>query len=715
MPGYTDVFGGQNIFPAQLTLLQLTMTANVTLVWPTEQALPGSNVFADIIEVTPNAGLSLTMPDARLTTQGQATLINNLGANTLTIQDNTGATIGSVASGQVWQFYLNSNSTQAGVWKTFQFGTGASSATAAALAGAGLKAITTTLNVKVLPSLTSTTPTTLVDADRATAKIWNGGVGTFNLPSPATVGTDWFIYIRNAGTGTLTVAASAGLVDGASTKSFRPEDSAIFITDGTNFYTVGYGQLASSFFDHVSISVAGSGTLVLSGTQLDRISYEFTGVLTGNRTIEVPTELQQYWVFNNTSGAFTLTVKTNAGTGVVVPQGSGMILYCDGSNVVAAQGAPTTGVAPIALGGTSLNTMPTTATRYFSNVGGVPSWSQVDLSNGVTNRLPFANLTQGSALSVLGVAGNAPADVASIASASDGQVLRRSGSTVGFGTVDLASGNAVTGVLDEANGGTGQSAVSQGDLLYGSAANVWSRLSKDATNVRYLGNQGTSNNPAWLANQYGLQTPLSASYTLDADDAGVIQYESSGTTTVEIPTNASVAFPLGTVIPLSNGDAASNMTITPLSGVTLYAQGQTITNPSSFVLPAGYNGMLWKVETNVWVLFTDSLVTSGQGVLYAGYCTGSAGASVAITPNTTASSWTVAQQATGRFRVTHSLGLSNAKYLAVVSNVTLSAGGGDDRYSLITNENVNYFEVLINDVGAGAVDDNFYFHATRLA
>lgn len=77
--------------------------------------------------------------------------------------------------------------------------------------------------------------------------------------------------------------------------------------------------------------------------------------------------------------------------------------------------------------------------------------STVSLASEVSGDLPFANLAQGSALSVLGVAGNATADVASIAAASDGQVLRRSGTALAFGAVNLASANAITGALPLAN------------------------------------------------------------------------------------------------------------------------------------------------------------------------------------------------------------------------------------------------------------------------
>lgn len=99
----------------------------------------------------------------------------------------------------------------------------------------------------------------------------------------------------------------------------------------------------------------------------------------------------------------------------------------------------------------------TSATRYLSNTGtsNNPAWAQIDLSNGVTGDLPFANLTQGSALSVLGVTGNATADNASIAAGSDHQVLRRSGTALSFGAVNLAQSAAVTGVLPVSNGGAG--------------------------------------------------------------------------------------------------------------------------------------------------------------------------------------------------------------------------------------------------------------------
>lgn len=51
----------------------------------------------------------------------------------------------------------------------------------------------------------------------------------------------------------------------------------------------------------------------------------------------------------------------------------------------------------------------------------------------------MAQLVQGAALSVLGVAGNATADHADIVAGSDGQVLRRSGTALGFGQIAAAA------------------------------------------------------------------------------------------------------------------------------------------------------------------------------------------------------------------------------------------------------------------------------------
>lgn len=71
-----------------------------------------------------------------------------------------------------------------------------------------------------------------------------------------------------------------------------------------------------------------------------------------------------------------------------------------------------------------------------------------------------AKMDDGAALSVLGRSANSSGDRADIAAASDHQVFRRSGTSVGFGAVNLASANAVTGDLPMTNVGARRTSVS---------------------------------------------------------------------------------------------------------------------------------------------------------------------------------------------------------------------------------------------------------------
>lgn len=365
---FTQVFSGSVIYPSDTTYLSLSLTADVSLSWPIEQQVGGSNIVADIIDVaTSTPGLSVTLPDATVATSGFTALFNNVGAQTVTIKDSTGGTIVSLASGTAWQIYLRDNSTAAGLWRTFQYGASVSVTNAAALAGAGLVAITTSLNAQITINSQSTNYA-LVDADRAKAVIWTSGVGDFTLPNPTAVGANWFSIIRNSGSGALTVTPVAGTIDGAASKSFQPGDSGWVVTDGTDYYTLGFGSSSGSSgggFDHTSINVAGSGNYTLTGTELNRVSYYFTGALTGNRNVLVPTTVQEYWVTNNTSGAFTLTVKTAAGTGITVGSGQAAILQCDGTNVTIAQSTGTSFPITVGQGGTGA----TTAAGARTNLG----------------------------------------------------------------------------------------------------------------------------------------------------------------------------------------------------------------------------------------------------------------------------------------------------------------------------------------------------------
>ena len=61
---------------------------------------------------------------------------------------------------------------------------------------------------------------------------------------------------------------------------------------------------------------------------------EVAGALTATRNVVCPTSEKLYFVKNSTTGGFAFTLKTSGGTGISVPNGEMMVLYCDGTNVL---------------------------------------------------------------------------------------------------------------------------------------------------------------------------------------------------------------------------------------------------------------------------------------------------------------------------------------------------------------------------------------------
>lgn len=367
MPTYTDVFGGANIYPSEISYSAIALSADVILSWP-EETSTNTNLATRIIDVTETAaGFSIFLPDAQKSGVGNTILFNNQGSHTFIVKDADGVQVASITAGTVWQVYLTDNTTTAGLWETLQFGATVSTANASALAGTGIVAVGTLLSQSV-PITLFNSNYSAGDTDRAKMYVWNGsGSGALTLPSAPTVGNNWFMYLRNAGGGQVAVAASGtATIDGLASKDYQPGDSSVLISDGTDYYTLGFGQSAVFVFDYTVISIAGTGTYTLAGSELNRIVYKFTGVLTGNRTVIVPATVQQYWIDNATTGAYTLTVRTSAGTGVVINQGARGIYYCDGTDVVDADTATVSFPISIAQGGTGA----TTAGGALINLGG---------------------------------------------------------------------------------------------------------------------------------------------------------------------------------------------------------------------------------------------------------------------------------------------------------------------------------------------------------
>ncbi len=364
---YTQVFGGTTIYPSDVSFLGITLTGDITLQWPIESSTT-SLVVARIIEVSPTGAYSITMPPANETALGQTVLFNNLGPSTITVKDNQGGTIVSIPQGQQWQIYLYGNNTAGGLWRSYQMGASTAQAQASALAGYGLIATGATLSTHV-PITEFNTSFTLAESAQSGTYVWTGALGTITLPSAASLPNGWYVNIRNSGTGDLTVDPTGiETINDAANLTLAIDDSCTVITDGFEWYTVGFGQNATFAFDYTSIDLTGqSSPYTLSGSELNRIAYKFVGTLTGDMDIVVPNTTQQYWVANNTTGSFVFSVRTTTQvTGVPIVSNARAILYSDGTDVVDASTAGLAVPLSVAQGGTGA----TTSGAALINLGG---------------------------------------------------------------------------------------------------------------------------------------------------------------------------------------------------------------------------------------------------------------------------------------------------------------------------------------------------------
>jgi hypothetical protein len=328
---YNSPFTGNVIQPTDVSYRAVTLSANTQLEWPINGNAT-DDYAARIMQVTATtAGLSLYMPPANQSSVGNDALIRNVGANTFTVKDYEGTnTIISVAAGESKYVYITANPTTTGTWGNIAFGTGTSSADAATLAGYGLVASGTTLN-QSHPALTLVNAGTFATTNRAQTSVWDGGAGTYTLPSASTLGNNWFTLFKNSGTGSMVISASDN-IDGQSTKTFAPNESAFIVSTGTTYLTVGYG-VSNQFFYTSLVKAVVTGSYTLTSSEATNTIQTYTGTLTGNVTIVYPPVVNLYVIKNSTTaGGFSFTVGTGSGTSVVIPSGQQVTLACDGTN-----------------------------------------------------------------------------------------------------------------------------------------------------------------------------------------------------------------------------------------------------------------------------------------------------------------------------------------------------------------------------------------------
>lgn len=333
---FTPTFGSGTVTAANNTFADVTLSATTQFQWPRFNYNTTSTI-ADIMRVTAGSGLSLYMPDATLVGVGTTVLFINPGANTFTVKDYAGAnTLTTVPTSQAIYLILRDNATQVGTWTAIQFAVGSSAVVASALAGLGLTAIGSTLNVNWPRADVSTTPHT-VDAttERATLLNWTAGAGVFNLPAVAAGNTGFFFGVKNSGSGSLTITPNgADTINGAASFVVGVGESYLVISGGSaQWFTIGNQLIFTATY--LEIDVSGSGAYTVPVTAQGYLIYNFVGTLTGTRTITFPAAVNQFYWYNGTSGAYSLLVATTAAGGatITILQTERVVGYSDGTNM----------------------------------------------------------------------------------------------------------------------------------------------------------------------------------------------------------------------------------------------------------------------------------------------------------------------------------------------------------------------------------------------
>lgn len=252
-----------------------------------------------------------------------------------------------------------------------------------------------------------------------------------------------------------------------------------------------------------------------------RAILNMTGTLTAARNVICPTASKVYIFKNATTGGFAVTLKTSGGTGVSVPNGETRLLYCDGTNVVTA----------------------------ISNLGSVTSVSGTGTVNGITLT---GTVTSSGSLTLGGTLSN----------------------------VNLTS--QVTSTLPAANGGTGQSSYTVGDILYASGATTLAKLAAVATGNVLISN-GAAAAPSW--GKVGLTTNVSG--TLPVANGGT----GAATLTGLVVGNGASAFttvtaPSGTVVGTTDTQTLTNKRVNPRVSSTTSITSPLAWNSDNFDLYA---------------------------------------------------------------------------------------------------------------------------------
>ena len=297
-----------------------------------------------------------------------------------------------------------------------------------------------------------------------TVLLGTGGAPSFGAVDLSTAAVTGTLPVGNGGTGLTTYSSGdmlyASAANTLSQLGIGSADNVLVVSGG--FPTWGTVNLASSAAVTGTLPVANGGTGVSSLTSnavlLGGATVTDTGVGAANTVLLGTGGAPSFGAVDLSTAAVTGTLPVgNGGTGLTT-YSSGDMLYASAANTLSQLGIGS-------------------ADNVLVVSGGFPTWGTVNLASSaaVSGILPVANGGTGvsSLTSNAVLLGGATVTDTGVGAANT--VLLGTGAAPSFGAVDLSTA-AVTGTLPVGNGGTGLTTYSSGDMLYASAANTLSQL-----------------------------------------------------------------------------------------------------------------------------------------------------------------------------------------------------------------------------------------------
>jgi hypothetical protein len=151
------------------------------------------------------------------------------------------------------------------------------------------------------------------------------------------------------------------------------------------------------------------------------------------------------------------------------------------------------------------------------------------------------------------------------------------------------------------NGSTGQvlQIDGAGDIVWADVTLAILPPSTVADQVLTTQNIGGTNTVVWGDVRLVPKSVPGTPYTLLLTDAGkALVCTNAAAVTVNVPDNATVAFPIGTIIHVTQS-GAGQVTLVPAGGVTLETSTTLLSRDQNSVL------WLWKRDTDVWIVGGD--------------------------------------------------------------------------------------------------------------